>query len=420
MLFLRLTANTLNFSLFIARKIQKAQNIKGSIISPVIAAATLAISLGMVLMIVSIATGIGLKKAISNKIVGFSGHITISRYDLNNSFENAPIELDSALNDDVLSLNGVAQIQPIATKAGILKGAEDFEGVVLKGVDENYNASFFELSILEGHWPKISVDERSDSILISNVLAKRLKLQLNQEAVMYFIQEPPRPPRLRKFYVAGIFATGLEEYDKTYIIGDLKQVQKLNGWATGEVGGYEILLTSDEKLDDATAEVRNALPYDLDAQSVKTKNEQLYQWLDLFDLNIYLILWIMVAVAIINMVSALLILILDRTNMIGLLKALGASNWRVVKIFLYQSLGIILKGLFWGNLVGIGFCWAQEKFGFIKLDPETYYVTEAPIAFEPLLILALNIGVVAICLVALLIPALMVSRISPVRALRYE
>jgi len=158
----------------------------------------------------------------------------------------------------------------------------------------------------------------------------------------------------------------------------------------------------------------------LDAQSVKTKNEQLYQWLDLFDLNIYLILWIMVAVAIINMVSALLILILDRTNMIGLLKALGASNWRVVKIFLYQSLGIILKGLFWGNLVGIGFCWAQEKFGFIKLDPETYYVTEAPIAFEPLLILALNIGVVAICLVALLIPALMVSRISPVRALRYE
>ncbi len=392
---------------------------KGSIISPVITAATLAIALGMVLMIVSIATGIGLKKAISDKIIGFSGHISISRYDMNNSFENAPIVLDSALLATVLTNSAVKKVQPVATKAGILKGAEDFEGVVLKGVDVTYDAQFFTKSLIAGKWPKIG-GERNDSIIISDVLAKRLQFSVNDAAVMYFIQEAPRPPRIRKFYVCGIYSTGLEEYDKTYIIGDLKHVQRLNSWPTGEVGSYELLLKDGEDLEAVTADIRSELPYDLDAQSVKSKNEQLYQWLDLFDLNIYLILWIMVAVAIINMVSALLILILDRTNMIGLLKALGATNWAVIKIFLYQSMVIIVKGLFWGNLIGIGFCILQQQFGIIKLDPETYYVTEAPIAFEPLSILLLNSGVLIICLVSLLLPALLVSKISPVRALRYE
>lgn len=420
MLFLALIAITLNVSLFIARKIRKAQNNKGSIISPVITAATLAIALGMVLMIVSIATGIGLKKAISNKIVGFSGHISISQYNMNNSFENAPIVLDSTFFADLNAHPAITKIQAVGTKAGILKGAEDFEGVVLKGVEANYNKHFFESSLLSGKWPTILDSTRNDSVIISDVLAKRLQMKLHDAAVMYFIQEPPRPPRIRKFYVCGIYTTGLEEYDKTYIIGDLKHVQRLNTWQNGEVGGYEILLDNDDNLESVTAEIRAMLPYDLDAQSVKSKNEQLYQWLDLFDLNIYLILWIMVAVAVINMISALLILILDRTNMIGLLKALGANNWSVIKIFLYQSAVIIVKGLFWGNLIGVGFCILQQQYGIIKLNPETYYVSEAPIAFEPLSILFLNLGVLLICLISLLLPALMVSKISPIRALRYE
>jgi lipoprotein-releasing system permease protein len=220
--------------------------------------------------------------------------------------------------------------------------------------------------------------------------------------------------------VAGIFATGLDEFDKTYIIGDLKHVQRLNGWRVDEVGGYEVALAAADQLDETTAQLRAALPYDLDARSVRSQNEQLFQWLDLFDLNIYLIIGIMLAVAIINMISALLILILDRTNMIGLLKALGLPNGKLMQIFLHQSASIILKGMFWGNVLGLGICLLQQYFGIIKLDPETYYVTQAPISIDVPLILLLNAGVLVVCLISLLLPALLVSKISPVRALRYE
>ncbi len=371
-------------------------------------------------MIVSLGTGMGLKKAIREKIVGFSGHITISQYDINNSFERAPIELDSALTQEIKSIPGVVSIQAFGTKAGILKGPEDFEGTVLKGVDKNYNATFFKESIVEGNWPTLQDSARNDSVLVSAILAKRLKLKLHDAVNMYFIQEAPRPPRIRKFYICGIYSTGLEEFDKTFLIGDLYHLKRLNNWQNNEVGGFEILLNNIDQLELITSQVRAELPYDLDAQSVKSNNEQLFHWLDLFDLNIYMILVIMIAVAVINMVSALLILIVDRTNMIGLLKALGGNNKMVISIFLYQSGAIIFRGMFWGNLIGIGICLLQQYFGIVHLDPETYYVSEAPIALNYLYILYLNAGVLVICMITLLLPALMVSKISPIKALRYE
>ena len=385
-----------------------------------IKASTLAIALGMILMVVSMATGVGLKKAIRDKIVGFTGHITISQYNINNSFEKQPILLDSALAQNLLALPGVKHIQPTATKAGILKGDKDFEGVVFKGVDRTYQSSFFEANIISGKWPVLNGNVRNDSILISATIANLLKIDLHDAIKMYFIQDPPRPPKIRTFYVCGIYATGLEEYDKTYLIGDLKHVQQLNRWRHGEAGGYEVILNDFKQLWPTTVEIRAQLPYDLDAQSVIGQNEQLFQWLDLFDLNIYLIIGIMVAVAVINMISALLILILDRTNMIGLLKSLGANNWQIIKIFLYQSASIIFRGLIWGNAIALSICLVQQYFGVIQLDPETYYVTQAPISLEPTSIILLNLGVILVCLVVLLIPALLISRISPVKALRYE
>ncbi len=410
----------LNVPFYIARKIQKDRDSKGSIIGPVIFAATLAIALGMILMIVAVATGLGLKKAISDKIIGFTGHITVTRYEINSSYEQQAIDLDSLTSATIKSIDGVQQIQAFGTKAGILTGKEDFEGIVLKGVTQNYNADFFTQNLRQGKLPIFSDSVRNDSVVISQNLANRLQLALYDTVRMYFIQEPPRPPKIRKFFISGIYATGLEEFDKTYIIGDIKHVQRLNGWKNTEVGGYEIFLTSTKNVEDKTQQLRSFLPYDVDARSMRSENEQLFQWLDLFDLNIYLILSIMVIVAIINMVSALLILILDRTHMIGLLKALGLSNLRLMYIFLYQSIQIIVRGLIWGNAIGIGICLLQQEAGIFKLDPETYYVSEAPVLIDIPVLLALNAGILLICLVTLLIPALLVGRISPVKALRYE
>jgi lipoprotein-releasing system permease protein len=410
----------LNVPFYIARKIQKDRDSKGSIIGPVIFAATLAIALGMILMIVAVATGLGLKKAISDKIIGFTGHITVTRYEINSSYEQQAIDLDSLTSAAIKSIDGVEQIQAFGTKAGILTGKEDFEGIVLKGVTKNYNAYFFTQNLRQGKLPIFSDSVRNDSVVISQNLANRLQLALYDTVRMYFIQEPPRPPKIRKFFISGIYATGLEEFDKTYIIGDIKHVQRLNGWKNTEVGGYEIFLASTKNVEDKTQQLRSFLPYDVDARSMRSENEQLFQWLDLFDLNIYLILSIMVIVAIINMVSALLILILDRTHMIGLLKALGLSNLRLMYIFLYQSIQIIVRGLIWGNAIGIGICLLQQEAGIFKLDPETYYVSEAPVLIDIPVLLALNAGILLICLVTLLIPALLVGRISPVKALRYE
>jgi lipoprotein-releasing system permease protein len=362
----------------------------------------------------------GLKIAISEKIIGFFGHITITRYDINNSYENAPVLLQAEDSVHLFRSPAVNYIQPIATKAGILKGAEDFEGVVLKGVDKTYNWDFLKNNLKSGRIPLIQDELRSDSVLISSNLANKLKLQTHEKVRMYFIQEPPKPPRIRTFYIAGIYETGLEEFDKTYLFGDLRHIQSLNGWRNGEVGGYEVFVKKPDDTQKITSEFRENLSYDLDARTVRSQNEQLFQWLDLFDMNLYLIIGIMLTVAIINMVNALLILILDRTNMIGLLKALGASDWVVMKIFIIQSAHIILKGLFWGNLIGIGLCLIQLHFGVISLDPETYYVSKAPVFLNPLHIALLNAGVFVVCVAMLLIPALLVSKISPVRALRYE
>jgi len=409
----------LNFSYFIARKVQQAGHSKGSIIGPIITASTLAIGLGMVLMIVSMATGFGLKKAIGDKIVGFFGHITISNYDINNSFENAPIVLTDEDSVALFVMPNLNYVQPFATKAGILKGSEDFEGVVLKGVDSAYNWHFFENNLRNGQLPTLNTEQASNQVLLSTLLANKLKVATGDTVRMYFIQEPPRPPRIRNFIISGLYETGLEEFDKTYLIGDLRQVQRLNGWQNAEVGGFEIFVIDANKNIENASWLRNNLSYTLDARSVQSQNEQLYQWLKLFDINLYLIIAIMIIVALINMVNALLILILDRTNMIGLLKALGASNAGIIKIFLYQSAHIVIRGMLWGNIIGLGFCFIQSQFQLISLDPQTYYVSHAPIYIEVWQIVLLNGGVFAICVLFLVIPALLVSKISPVRALRY-
>lgn len=409
----------MNYSFFLARKVQKAGHSKGSIIGPIITAATLAITLGMVLMIISIATGLGLKKAISDKIVGFFGHVTVTNYDINNSFESSPIVLSAEDSIVIQNISGIEHIQPVATKAGILKGKEDFEGVVLKGINRDFKKDFFQKNMIDGFFPSLNGSKTSDSVLISKTLANKLQINTGDTVRMYFIQEPPRPPRIRNFFICGMYQSGLEEFDKTYLIGDLRQVQRLNNWQNNEAGSYEVFISNPDQNRSIANELRQNLNFTLDARTVQSQNEQLFQWLQLFDVNLYLIIGIMITVALINMINALLILILDRTNMIGLLKALGANNIGIIRIFLLQSAHIVIRGMLWGNAIGLGFCWVQHKYQIIALNPETYYVSHAPIFIEWWHVLALNAGVFSICVLFLTIPALLVSRISPVKALRY-
>ncbi|GAB5556465.1 MAG: FtsX-like permease family protein [Schleiferiaceae bacterium] len=376
-------------------------------------------AMGMILMIVSIATGTGLQQRIKDKIIGFTGHIKISRYVANESFETLPISVEQDFASQLPDIEGVKHIQPFATKAGILKANEDFEGVVLKGIDPTYDLSFLKSVMIEGDIPTFS-STRNDSVVLSKEIADALQLTLGDRVEMYFLREAPKPPRLRKFYISGIFETGLEDFDKIFLIGDLKHIQILNKWDSTYVGGFEVLIDDFDKVAQLTETLRTEIPYDLEAQSATSTHERIFQWLALFDINIALIIGIMIAVATLNMVSVLLILILERTQMIGVLKAVGANNSTIRNIFLYQATYLVTRGLLIGNAIGLAFCFLQSQFGWIKLDQTTYHVSEVPIYLNPWHWLILNVGTLLVSYALLIIPSLLVARIRPVKAIRFD
>ncbi len=365
------------------------------------------------------ATGNGLRKEIRNKVIGFSGDIQILNYQPNATYEQVPASLSDSVKNLISDREEVSFIQAVGQKAGILKTEELFEGAILKGVDSHYNWSNMSQYLLEGSLISINDTAYNDSVVVSKTLADRLEVKLHDRVSMYFVRESPKPPLLRRFYISGIYRTDFEEIDNNYIIGDLKHIQRLNGWDSSQVVGFEIFL-KDENLLEKAADIRLLLPYELDAITARQLNEQLFQWLDLFDFNIITIIIIMIVVATINMSIALLILILERTQMVGILKALGSNNGSVRKIFLINAGYLILRGLFWGNLIGIGLCLLQQQYGLIKLDSSIYYVSEVSIDLNTGLILALNAGTLVICLICMILPSLLITRISPVKAIRFD
>ncbi len=405
---------------FIAKRLVRSEGAKDSITGPVISISITAIALGMVLMIVAVATGIGLQERIKDKIIGFSGHIQIQPYDANISYEDQRINTNIEFYPDVQKLDGFTHIQRTASKAGILTSETDFEGVALKGVGPEYRWEFFEDALEEGVIPSYRDGEESDGVLISRTTANRLQLNLDDEVVVYFIREAPKPPLTRYLYVDGIYNTGLEDFDRLYVLCDLDLIRGLNDWEEDETGRFEVFIDDFNEITPQTDKLRESLPFHLTATSVESENQHLFKWLELFDVNILLIIGIMLVVATINMIGALLILILDRTRMIGILKSIGGADTKIRRIFLYQSGYLILRGLFWGNLIGIGLCLLQHYFGLVKLDPNTYYVSEAPVLLDPLLILLLNVGTMVICLAAMLVPSYMIMRIRPAKALRFD
>jgi len=406
----------LNTELFIARRILSGN--RDNFSRPIVRIAILSIALGLAVMLVSVAIVTGFQTQIRDKVIGFGSHIQITAFNSNVSYESNPIPKKQPFYPGLEKIKGIRHIQVYATKAGIIKTDEQIQGVVLKGIGNDYDWSFFKNKIVEGKPIAISDTGKTDEVLISRNLANMLKLRLHDDLRMYFINQ--NQTRARKFVIAGIYQTGLEEFDKMYVICDIAHIQKLNNWSTGEVAGFEVLINDFDDLKAMRETVKDNIGYDLKAESIRDMYPQIFDWLALQDTNVAIILTLMVLVSGIAMISTLLILILERTNMIGILKALGMKNNGIRKIFLYNSAYIIGKGLLWGNLAGITLCWLQLHFGIIKLPQESYYVSVVPINLYYLPILLINIGTLLVCMILLIVPSHIISRIQPVKAIRWD
>lgn len=409
----------MRFEWFIARRLSRAEASDRSISGPIIRVAIIAVALSFAVMLIAVSVGTGLKSKIRDKVIGFTGHIQITNFDQNSSFEPIPIEAEAEWINEVKALPGVNRIQSYATKAGVMKTRDDFEGIVLKGLGEEYDWTPFLPYLNEGRFPSLS-DTSSREILVSDYFARRLNLEAGSKVLLYFVQPPPKNPRRLPFTVSGIYKTDLEEYDQLYVMGRLSDIQNLNDWGTDQVGGFEVLIDEFDDLVMMGAQVNALIDYNLIARTAKQKSPQIFEWLALFDLNIFIVLAIMVAVAAINMSTALLILILERTPFVGTMKALGARNWSIRRIFLYDAFYLIGWGLFWGNLIGGGLLLLQDHFGLVTLDESTYYVSEAPVALHLWQWGAINLGTLVLCLIVLILPSYLVTRIPPARALRFD
>lgn len=411
----------MNYELFLAKRIITAKQHKSSVSSSIIKIAIAAIALGIIIMMISIATGVGLQKKIKEKISGFNGHIQISNYEDNNSqITVTPISIHQDFYPKFSTIKGIKNVQEYATKAGIIRTETDFEGIIYKGVGSDYDWSFFKTYLVDGELINIT-NKLNNKVLISKFIANRLNLKVGDKFNTFFMKEDiSSAPNARVFTVAGIYDSGFKEFDETYIIGDIKHVQRLNKWKEDEIGGFEVILNDFDQLNEKGNEIYREVSSTLNAQTIAEKYEPIFEWLNLLDTNIIVIIAIMVLIADINMITALLVLILERTQMIGILKSVGSTNWSIRKVFLYNATYLIVIGLFWGNLIGIGLLLLQKYFGFITLNPENYYVTEAPVYIGAIYIILLNIGTLLLCLVMLLIPSYIVSKISPVKAIKFD
>jgi len=409
---------SLNPEFFIAKRIVTKN--KANFSRPIVRIAVISIALGVAVMIVAVAIVTGFQKEIRNKVIGFGGHIIISNYDENVSMESSPISMNQPFYPSLRHEEGIEHIQVYATKAGIIKTDEQIQGVVLKGIGSDYDWSFFKDKIIKGKSFTVSDTGKTNDILISEYVASQLKLDTGQSLLMYFINQEQTAPGIRKFRISGIYNTGLEEFDKIYVLGDIHHIQRLNNWDSTLVGGFEVMITDFKDLDKITESVYNRIDYNLNCTNVKQQYPQIFDWLDFQDVNVTIIIVMMVIVAAINMISALLILIIEKTTLIGILKALGMKNWSIRKIFLYNASYLVIRGLLWGNIFALVLCNVQMFFGVIKLDPASYYVNQVPVNLDIWYIMLINLGTIAVCILVLIIPTYVVTRISPVRAIRFN
>ena len=414
----------MNLPYFIAQRLIKGRREGTSFSRPINVIAIVGIAMGLAVMILAVAILTGFKQQIREKVVGFGSHIQIMNFDSNISFETTPISDTQKFITKIKAIPGVAHIQVFATKAGIIRTDEDIQGVVLKGIGSDFDWSYFKSNMVDGSVFTVTDTGRTDKVIISKKISDMLRLKTGDSFNMLFIQDPPR---MRKFTISGIYETSLEEFDKMYVFCDIGHIKRLNGWNNDQVSGFEVYLNDFRKLDEMTLAVRDAIGYKITQEETKFKvtnirirYPQIFDWLNFQDINVIIIILLMLIVAGFNMISGLLILILEKTNMIGVLKSLGAEDITIRRLFLYQAAYLIAKGLFWGNFIGIGLAYIQLKTGLITLDPTSYYIKTVPVNLELSHILLLNAGTMVAIIIMLLVPSQLISRISPVKAIRYD
>ncbi|MCO5936243.1 ABC transporter permease [Mucilaginibacter sp. RB4R14] len=406
----------MNFAGFISSRITFKS--KRTFSKLIVRIAIIGIMLGLGVMILSLAVIRGFKQEIRQKVRGFAGDIQIVRTDNNTSFDRASFTDSAAVVKNIKSVSQVEALYPYATKPGIIKANNEIEGVVLKGVDKTYNWDYVKKMLVAG-----TVIQYSDTaavqtqIMISQLTANRLRLKTGDDVMMYFVQEPLRK---RKLKIVGIFSIGVDEVDKTFVIGDLTLIKRLNDWSHGEIGGYEVRIADFNKIISTANNIDDKLPIKLKSYTVLQNYPTIFGWLDMLDVNIIVMLVLMIAVAVINMISALLIMILERTSMIGIFKAMGAGNWMIQKIFLYNATYLIGVGLVLGNALGLGVGYFQQQTNFFKLDQASYYMAFVPIRFIWADVLWVNAGTLIVCLLVLIVPSMLVTRIQPVKAIRFK
>jgi lipoprotein-releasing system permease protein len=384
----------------------------------------IAISLSLAVMIITLAVVTGFKKEIRNKVIGFGSHIQIINYDSNESFESTPISSKQDFLEKIKKIPGIRHIQVFATKPGIIKSGAEIQGVFVKGIDSDFDWSFFDENMIEGRKFVVNDTAMTNDAVISHKLASMLKLKLGDDFAIFFIDDRPR---MRRFHICGIFETSLEEFDKQFILADIGHVRKLYNWDDDQVSGFEILINDYKDIGPLTDAIRDIAGYDIspDGSQLKVINimekfPQIFSWLSLLDMNVIVILVLMIVIAAINMISGLIIVILDRTNTIGLLKVIGANNKTIRNIFIYQSFFLILKGLIIGNIIAITICVLEEKFHLIKLDQTSYFINYVPVNLTPAIFILTNVFSFALIISAMILPTLLISKIDPVKTLRYD
>lgn len=414
----------MNLPYFIAQRLIKGRREETSFSRPINVIAIIGIAMGLAVMILAVAILTGFKNEIREKVVGFGSHIQIMNFDSNISFETSPISDKQQFVDKIKKIPGIKHIQVFGTKAGIIKTEEDIQGVMLKGIGSDFDWSYFQSNMIDGNVFTVTDTVRSTSVIISKKISDMLKLKTGDSFAMHFVQDPPR---VRKFTISGIYETSLEEFDKIYVFCDIGQIKRLNGWEDDQVSGFEIFIDDFDDLDIMTMAVRDAIGYKIIEEetkfkvtNIRYKFPQIFDWLNFQDINVIIIIILMLVVAGFNMISGLLILILEKTNMIGILKALGSEDNTIRKMFMYQASYLIGKGLLWGNLIGIGLAYLQLKTSIITLDPSSYYLKTVPINLDLTNIILLNAGTMAVIIIMLLVPSQLISRITPVKAIRYD
>ncbi|WP_296637523.1 FtsX-like permease family protein [Polaribacter sp.] len=410
----------MNYELFIAKRIIAGKKYKNSISSPIIKIAITAIALGIIIMLIAVATGSGLQYKIRDKMAGFKGHVQIVNYDTNQSdVSTTPILKEQPFYPKFNTIKGIKNVQIFASKVGILRTNTDFEGIVFKGVSTDYDWSFFKEYLIEGVFPNFK-QSRTKGVLLSKTIANRLNLKLNDTITATFVKTATsKLPSNRKYIIKGIYNSGFAQFDKNMMIGDIREVQKLNKWTQNQVGGFEVVLNNFDDIEIKGKEINAEIGSILNSKTIKQSYPNVFDWIALFDNNVWFIIAIMIFIAGINMITALLVLILEKVQMIGILKALGSQNTSIRKIFLYNAFYLILKGLFWGNLIGFGILLIQYYFQVITLDPETYYVTTLPVYISFWSIFLLNLGTLLLCFLMLIIPSYIITKIKPSLSIKF-